>query len=55
MPRVRTERKENREKMCHDLGGKDEEVEGRCGGMKKDKKQIGIKTKDISSLLCKLW
>lgn len=55
MPRVRTGRKENREKMCHDLGGKDEEVEGRCGGMKKDKKQIGIKTKDISSLLCKLW
>lgn len=51
MPRVQTGRKENREKMCHDLGGKDEEVEGRYGGMK----QIGIKTKDISSLLCKLW
>lgn len=35
MPRVQTVRNENREKMCHDLEGKDEGVGGRsCGNTK---------------------
>ena len=55
IPRVQTVRKENGEKMCHDLGGKDQGVVGRRSSMEKEKKCTRLKNKEISLLLCKLW
>ena len=43
IPRVQTVRKENGEKMCHDLGGKDQGVVGRRSSMEKEKKCTRLK------------